>query len=622
LGEVSQSGEDRAVRVHKGFVYSDTLGVEPNFRVAARETVEFASGWYELRDVEVTLYHKGEVAYGLVAQNARFNPSKREALAKGDALLSLGGGVAVRAAGFVLHGAERALESEGEITFAGAGWAGIAGGLESSLNEDTVKLVERVTVVWRSSDPTVPSLVLLAPDAEFFRRQGMLDFHDGLTLLRGSLRGRSVAATVQFAGSGGPVKRITMADPVTLDGTLTDGSEVEIVCGQTSIEAIEANRLRLIAQAPSGLGWVRLSWRDPLGRRRSLEALRLVGEGSRGSWDWLEGQETACASEVAEGAIPRLLEATALRIAFADGRPGSASAVDGVRVEQGSQWAEGDRLNYSFSSRVFTLLAAKNGRVRFGGGDTLAVSDSAEGTEGGLLVARGEVSGIVERGAPWGATDAPLRFAAQSASAVGPAGGIILLEGSARLWQQDRLVSADKLEYDRANEVVKGLGNVVTIASLQGPQQSVQRVEVRARSLRYDRLAGSATYEGEVILDDPRATASCQRLVAGLGSHGEVRSANLEGGVVMEEAATRRRVTGQRAALDPINDVLDIWGAPVLVEEPSGNQMKADHLRWLRATGTILVVGKEDNPSETIYHPTTEGPSLPRRTPRPRGRTP
>jgi len=71
-------------------------------------------------------------------------------------------------------------------------------------------------------------------------------------------------------------------------------------------------------------------------------------------------------------------------------------------------------------------------------------------------------------------------------------------------------VSANKLEYDRANEVVKGIGNVVTIASLQGPQQSVQRVEVRSRSLRYDRLAGSATYEGEVVLDDPRAAASCQ----------------------------------------------------------------------------------------------------------------
>jgi len=73
IDDGSAAAGDQPVRVHKGFVYTDTVGVEPNFRVAADQTVEFASGWFELRDVELTLYHGGEVAYGLTAKRARLN---------------------------------------------------------------------------------------------------------------------------------------------------------------------------------------------------------------------------------------------------------------------------------------------------------------------------------------------------------------------------------------------------------------------------------------------------------------------------------------------------------------------------------------------------------------------
>ena len=102
-----RDAREQPVRVHKGFTYSDTLGIEPNFRISAREAVEFSNGWYEFRSVQVSLYHEGRVAYGLVSETLRLDPVRHEAETGGEAEVSLEGGVALHAGGFTLGGPER-----------------------------------------------------------------------------------------------------------------------------------------------------------------------------------------------------------------------------------------------------------------------------------------------------------------------------------------------------------------------------------------------------------------------------------------------------------------------------------------------------------------------------------
>jgi lipopolysaccharide export system protein LptA len=135
--------------------------------------------------------------------------------------------------------------------------------------------------------------------------------------------------------------------------------------------------------------------------------------------------------------------------------------------------------------------------------------------------------------------------------------------------------------------------------------------------MRYDRTAGVATYEGDVTLEDPQAEASCQRLVATMDAAGNLVLANLDGGVTLLDRTTARVMTGQKARLLVEEGFFEMWGNPVLVKEPSGNQVKANHLQWQRAANTVVVLGAEDNPSETLYHPTK-----PAATPRPQGRKP
>jgi lipopolysaccharide export system protein LptA len=615
LGGGVEKGSEQPVRVHKGFVYTDTVGVEPSFRVSARETVQFASGWYELSDVEVWLYHEGEVAYGLTAKHARFNPARREALARGDVQVSLRGGIALQAASFSLHGPERTLESQGTVTFAGPGFGGVAGGVICSLSENTVELVGGLSVTWRQEAKSGESLVLLATRLKYFRKQALIRLPEGVTLLRGPLRLRAGPTDVQLVESEGALRKATFGAPVEVDGTMASGATITGEAGSMEIEALDGGRYRVTAAPAADLGWVRGTWHDPLEGWREFTFWRFVAEGLPSAWDWLEGQGRACLTEVPPREEARHLASQRLRLTFQSGKPATVVADETVHLSSGGQWADGDEFSYSMPAKTFALTPASGQRVKMGNAEVDCEAGQLESGKNGEVVARGHVNGVLRRGSPWGAGGGPVRFAADSITMV-PGGSTLVLEGDARLWQGDRILRADRLEYQRDHQVVIGQGSVVTIAHLAGGEGGGGRVELHARSMEYQRLAGTTSYEGDVTLADPRSLTQCQHLLVTLGPDGAVELATLEGGVKIRELQTQRVITGQRARFNVASDVLDIWGTPVLLQEPNGDQVKGNHLRWRRATSTITVVGNEDNPSETIYHFAPEGPTpVPTRRP-------
>jgi lipopolysaccharide export system protein LptA len=621
----AKEGQEQPVRVHKGFVYSDTLGIEPNFRIAAREAVEFSSGWYEFHDAQVSLYHEGRVAYGLLADGLRFNPEKHEAQTIGNAEVSLQGGVALRASGFTLGGPERVLQSNGPVTFAGPGWGGLAGGTRSSLEKNTMELVGGISVTWRdAATPASASTILLAPRLVYDRHNSLGRFPEGLTILRGSVQAKAARAEIQLSGPEGELRKLSLEGPVLLDGTLDDGSDVQGRAGSTELEALTDGRYRLTVDPATSTGWVAVRIADPATGLREFHAWRVVGERTRTAWDWLEGQGLACGTELRKDEDPRRVQAASMRLVFDGGQPRVVRASEAVRVETGDQWAEGGELEYSMGSRSFTLLPARGQRVQLGGPDSTAWCDRLQGDETGALVARGQVIGLLQRSGLMGQTETPVRFAAAAASA-DQGGAHVSLEGDARLWQGSRLVRADRLDYERAQEIVTGRGGVLTTGRTVEKTGPGPEYQVRARQLRYDRAAGVATYEGDVTLEDPQADASCQRLVATMDGKGNLILADLDGGVTVRDRVSARVMTGQKARLTVEDGFFEIWGNPVLVKEPSGNQVKANHLQWQRTSNTIVVLGAEDNPSETLYHPTkTVATPRPRAVPtrRPPGRTP
>jgi len=618
VGSAAEEGQEPPIRVHRGFVYSDTLGPEPYFRISAPEAVEFSSGLYEFRDVQVSLYHQGLVAYGLVADRLRFDPAKHEGQTIGRAAVSLKGGVTLLAPGFAFGGSDRLLLTKGPVTFAGPGWGGLAGGARANLKDDTMELFDSVSVNWhQGGGGSSPSLSMLTARLVYNRKRALIEFPEGLTVLRGKLQAKSPRAQIQLSDAEGDLRKFTLEGTVRVEGTLDDGGDIQARAGTTVLEAVGAGRYRLSSEPAVTTGWVDAIWADASVGWRQFAAWRLEGEGTKTAWEWLEGQGQACAMELSGGEDPRRVQANRMRLLFdAAGNAQTVRGTEGVRVESGEQWAEGGELEFSLRARSFTLLPPQGKRVLLGAPDATTWCDVLQGDAGGALSARGQVIGVIQRSGVLGEGPEPVRFAAATATA-SQGGAQVSLEGDARLWQGDRLVRADRLDYDREHDVVTGQGNVLTSARGVSKGSPASDVQIRSRRLRYDRPAGVATYEGDVTLTDPQAEAACQRLVATMDERGNLVLGNLDGGVTVRDRKTDRVITGQRARLQVEEGFFEVWGNPVLVKEAGGNQVKADHLKWQRASNTVVVLGAEDNPSETLYHPAKPGP-----TPRPPGRKP
>jgi hypothetical protein len=420
-------GQEQPVRVHKGFVYSDTLGIEPNFRIAAREAVEFSSGWFEFHDVQVSLYHAGQVAFGLVSDGLRFDPTRHGGQTVGDAELSLKGGVAVRASGFTLNGSDRLLQSNGAVTFAGPGWGGLAGGTRSSLQKNTMELFGGVSVTWHETKTSAaPSTIFLAPRLVYDRTGALARFPEGLTILRGSLQAKAARAEVQFVSAEGELRKISLEGPVFLDGTLEDGSEVQGRAGNAELEALTDGRFSLAVGPLQTTGWVTARLANPATGWREFDAWSVAGEGTRTAWEWLEGQGLACGEELSNDEDPRGVKASRMRLVFDAGQARTVRASEEVRLHTGDQWAEGGELEYSMRSRSFTLVPASGKRVLLGGPDSTAWCDRLQGNEDGTVAARGQVIGVLQRSGLAGDGGGPVRFAADAGRApprVEPASG-------------------------------------------------------------------------------------------------------------------------------------------------------------------------------------------------------
>lgn len=599
---------ERPLRVHRGFVFSDTLGVRPNFRLAAAETSEFPSGWIELKDVELWLYDEGEVAYGLVASRGRFHQGRREVTVTGSAQVSLQSGVVLRAETFAFHGAERILTSEGTVAFAGSGWSGLAGGARVVVAEDVVEFENGVSLTTRKGAEAT-SLSLLAPRVRYRRKDLVAQFPEGLTLLRGPFRFRAERGEVTLLEPEGAPRRVALQQGVDVEGRQTSGAAIHLSAGEAVFESIADGRWNLTAEAAAPGGWVHGRWQEPDGSWRELNTWKMIGEGSETAWDWLEGQGRACVEVVPREGDPRFVESNSLRIAFEGGRPATATACGSVVLRSAGGHAEGGELVASLRGARFTLLPEAGGRVTVHSPDGAVSCDRAEGEEGGEVAASGHVAGVSSRDGLWGAEQGAVNFAADTAR-VGPDPGRFRLRGEARVWQGERIVRADQITYDRGRQIVTAVGGVISRDA--GGSGTLGTVEIRARSLEYDRGSGQAVYEGDVVLEEPRATTRCQRLQAALGEGGEIREAIMSGGVDMHDRVAGRRLEGERARFVVAEDVVEVWGSPVLARDPAGSQVKADHLALQRATGTVTVLGGESGPSETIYHPEkTPGPGKP-----------
>ncbi|MGC8915548.1 MAG: LptA/OstA family protein [Thermoanaerobaculum sp.] len=597
---------EQPVRVQKGFVFTYALGVSPSIRVAARESVEYASGWLELSDVDMTFFEKGEVAYGLLAAKARFHQRTNQAVAEGDPTLSLGHGIVARARAFALEASQQQLRSQGRVSFAGPGWGGLAGRLVSFLGDDLVTLSGGVSLVAQEHEATA---TLLAAEARYRRKEGVVEFPERVAVFRGGLRFAAPSGRVFLEGESGGIEKLSLAGPVIVDGQTEAGEAVDGVWGACEARRQADGTWAFSAEAaPSG--WAQFSVSKPGGEARELFAWRFEGVAFAEGLVRFEGLGLACAQRSRPRELPSALSAERLVVSFVGGQPAELLAEGAVRVQEAAGQAEGDKLSAKLPDGPGELVAKPGNEVRFASGDVQGSCGHITFDEMGGFAASGGVRGSMGGDGQEGG----LRFAAARASGAVSDRNRVTLAGDARVWQRDRLLRADTMVLDGTTNSLRAVGNVFSKGGSEGTSMGT----IEAAELTYDRTKGEALFSGGVRVSDARGLVTADSLLAYLSEKGEILRGEFRGQVVVQEKAAGRTLRGDTAVYRGANETLEVWGQPAVAEETSGNRIRASRITWNRASQTMEVGGDVDRPSETLYHPQQPVKVPARRTPSPR----
>lgn len=597
---------EQPVRVQKGFVFTYALGVSPSFRLAARESVEFASGWLELADVDLTFFQSGEIAYGLVAKKARFHQRTNQALVEGDPLLSLGHGVVARAQAFSLESGEQRLRSRGPVSFAGMGWGGLGGSLTSFLSEDLVTMEDGVSLVAEQEEKQ--PVTVLAPTASYRRKEGVVAFPAGLMLFRGSVRFEAPAAKLYLDQATNSPYKLTLVGPVVLVGQEENGDTVEGLWGDSEVQLQSNGTWAFVAQgaSPSGWSWLRVSLSG--GEVRELQAWRFEGVVAKEGLLSLQGLGLACALRSRSREQPSKLSAEKLVVAFSQGQAQEVRAYGRVELQEAAGEARGTSLVAKLPSGPGELTADR--QVEFSSRNVRGVCQRVTFDEEGNFTASGGVQGTVREQAE----AEEMRFAARQAKGSTANASRVTLLGDARIWQKEQLLRADEMVLDEVSGTLEARGGVLS----KGSGESGLSATIQASQLAYMRAKGEALFTGGVRLSDQRGTVESQTLLAYFTEKGEILRGEFRGHVVIAEKGSGRRLFGDLAVYDGSTENLLVTGEPAVAEEPPGNRIQASRISWNRKTGSMDVGGDVDTPSQTLYHP--EGPAkVPaRRTPLPR----
>lgn len=597
---------EQPVRVQRGFVFTYALGVSPSIRLAAKESVEFASGWLELSDVDVTFFQRGQVAYGLTAAKVRFHQRTSQAVVEGNPLLSLGHGVVARGPAFLLESSEQKLLSRGPVSFAGVGWGGLAGSLFSLLAEDVVVLGDGVSLVAEESGGE--RVTLVAPVARYRRKLGTVEFSAGVTLFRDLLRFQAEAGTVFLNAETGTPERLVLTGPVEMQGRTADGELVEGTWGDCRAERQGEGSWAFVAEGEARSGWARLRVVVPGGEIRELAAWRLEGVASGEGLERLSGQGLVCALRSRPREQASRLSADSLQVAFVRGRPEEVRASGNVVLEEAAGRAWGDSLAAKLPDGPGELWAAPGREVRFASSDLEGACQRIAFDSERRFTASGGVQGTA-RG-----QREDLRFAAREARGSLNDANRVNLVGDARVWQKDQLLRADELFLDREAETIQARGRVLSQITREGTLVGT----IEGSQVTYVRPKGEAFFTGGVRLHDPRGTVESWSLLAYLSERGEVLRGEFQGSVVVRDKENGRRILGDAAWYEASTEIMVVTGQPALAEEVRGNRVQASRILWNRRSGTLEVGGDMDAPSQTLYHPEKPANQPARRTPLPR----
>ena len=600
-GEVVSGGGDRAIGVYTGFEYVERVAGKLIFELMSKRTLGLSSGWHEIEGVKLQFYRDGAPGPVLISDGASFNIQTRDARLEGGVRIEMPSGAVLTTDAGRFEASSRRFTANSDVYFYSGASFGRARNAAYDLERDEVILSEGVVLT--ADDGTT----LTAPSAVYQRSKQTILFRDGGKVQLGDSEVKAPSMAVVLEDDDGPPNRIELAGGVEARiAGLSEGGSVKAWMERAVAERDARGRWQI--DATTSGPWVTVRFTGGEGYfERTLRTWILRAVIADNGILNLRAERGVCIHEIPAEGPPRMGEAQEARVWFSEGQATDIELLQDVVIRAGDLEGRGYRARLSPQAGLTMLHGDPTGPER-----VLLLSDRGRVscdqaqifTEDGRAEARGNVQGSIADVSIMGngdGTSDPAHFASEILEVSGE-GVVYHLRENTRFWQGHRLLLADDVVYRNDITTVRAAGHVRTTlpaSQLELEGSPEEDVVVVARSLDYERVAGTAIYRGNVRYSDPNHTLSAAELTVFFDDDNEVTAVEAIGAVELVELETGRRMTGQRARRDVALQTVTISGSPVRLTDEAGNVVSGSSLTWNQADGTVSVAGG----TETIYYP-------------------
>lgn len=576
----TQRPSDRPQAESVTFEDTQTIGGRVVFRIRAERVVAFASGWNTLEGVHITLYRPTGLTYELECPQAQFNSDTKEADAKGGVRVTSSDGVEIATA--EIHYDGNRLTNQIPVQFRIDRWNGKAGGLDLNVQDETLRLLNRLTATMTPAIPVEPPMTISSSEAIFRRMENDVTFTNEVVMTRAADQltadraigrfTRDRKTLVGFDGSGNVV--IDMAAKA-LPGEDVGGRK-EIFCerfftevgGDGQIRGIRADGDQALAHAilhgPPKRDVVARAFRVGLSNRAVSEI--------RADFDVVMKEF---------GEVTREVKTEHVIVSYdpASHRATSALLEGNVRYRDPKTEAWGIRANYDIVNDRIVLTAGEGFTPSVvSEGQTIRAKQIEFSPRAATARASGDVIAhlVSKQGGP--SADSTNIFPSGTPVFVNAdvltmrqATSTAVFTGNVRAWQETNTLFAQELQLQGVGQLLTASGNVRTLLYNAGSEQRKVPISSRSDQLIARKNERRVELTGSVAIEDESRTLTAERATIFLDAARKIEKIEAESRVVLLEKSSNRRGTGDKATYLVTRKMAYLNGAPATATDPQGS---------------------------------------------------
>ncbi|HXI12452.1 MAG TPA: LptA/OstA family protein [Thermoanaerobaculia bacterium] len=596
------------------FEDTQTLGGRTLSRIRARRTMGFASGWTTLEGVTLTLYRNDGGEYELTAAQAQFNSKTKEAEVKGGVKVRSSDGIELLTEEMKFDGTH--LLNEIPVDFKFDTWQGRAGAISLSVEDQTLLLDKGVTAASSSGSLPGNNVKISSQQTLFRRKDGVAEFRGKATVVRELDRLESDLVEARFDQS----RKVLVGLEGSGNTRMMLARNSGLISGAGDAGTLQADRFRCEMTATGGVAAVHI-----LGEKGPARA-DLTGPPARhiDATSFLvtltdhvvtQLQAVGAVHLVETGQERRRIDSDRMKLYF---DKATRAAVSGLmegsfRYDDGRNQATSERADYDIlGDRVVMTEVPGSSPTLRSGGHSLKADRIELSPKAGMLKAMGNVISQLESkgGAPTSSPSASgtslfpgdrTVFVNADSLLVRQAVRTASFSGNVRAWQDNNTLFASELQVTGAGDQIEARGGVRALLYNAPGEARKAPLTARGDQLSGRKLSRKLELSGAVRVEDGSRVLSSDRATFFFDATRKIERVEAESKVVMTEAVTKRKGSGEKAVYQIAKKFLTLTGSPAEMSDPQGN-VRGQQILFDLAKNKVDVISG-GSPNEASYRP-------------------